>query len=281
MRQIYPPPAGADEPDLAELYAYPDLSGRTGKAWVRANMVTSADGAATLEGRSGGLSGPADRHVFAALRGLADVILAGAGTARAERYGPAEPGGDGWSQDGWAKLRAGRPLTTPIAVVTRRLDLDLDGPLLAAAPPDSRTIVVTTQAAPPSRRDAAADRHADVIVAGAGHVDLAAAVRALAERGYPRILCEGGPRLLAQLAGRGLLDEYCLTVSPLLAGGGAGRVMDAAGGHAVGNAGHALAGAGAPGAAADSSLGRMALCHVLEDDGFLLCRYVSVPAVTP
>src|SRR5438067_11390610 len=115
MQQIYPARGEDAGPDLAVLYAYPDLAGQPGRAWVRANMIASADGAATLSGRSGGLSGRADRQVFAGLRGLADVILAGAGTARAERYGPAEPGGeqDGWDRGGWARLRAGRPATAP------------------------------------------------------------------------------------------------------------------------------------------------------------------------
>ncbi len=54
-------------------------------------MIASADGAVALAGRSGGLSGPADRLVFAVLRSLADVVLVGAGTARAESYKPVDP----------------------------------------------------------------------------------------------------------------------------------------------------------------------------------------------
>jgi hypothetical protein len=96
VRLIFPPeqgPAGADGPadltrqDLAELYAYPSSD----RAWIRANMVTSADGAATIRGRSSGLSGDGDRSLFALLRTLCDVILVGAGTARAERYAAVRP----------------------------------------------------------------------------------------------------------------------------------------------------------------------------------------------
>src|SRR5215472_15738405 len=65
---------------LGEIYAYP--AGR----WVRANMIASVDGAIAVEGRSGPLSGVADKLVFAVLRSLADVIVVGARTVRAERY---------------------------------------------------------------------------------------------------------------------------------------------------------------------------------------------------
>ena len=90
MRQIFPGGNTLTDRRLAALYAYPEVppSGR----WLRANMVTSLDGAAALNGRSGGLSGEGDRQVFALLRALADVIVVGAGTARAERYEPIKPG---------------------------------------------------------------------------------------------------------------------------------------------------------------------------------------------
>jgi riboflavin biosynthesis pyrimidine reductase len=241
-----PDPAGPDlagpdlaGPDLAALYAYPD--GR----WLRANMVSSVDGAASLEGASAGLSSDTDRRLFALLRTLSDVILVGAATVRSERYKPAR------LQPEWADLRSGRTPTPPIAVVTRRLDLDPDSPLITAAPPDARTIVITTSQAPPDIR-AALEPHADVIVAGEDGVDFGAAVAALAARGHRRLLAEGGPHLLAELLGAGLLDELCLTIGPLLAGPGPGRIV-----------------AGGPGAASLP----LDLAHVLAEDGFLFCRY--------
>ena len=246
MRQIFPPrPGDLSDTELAGLYAYPD-----GARTVRANMVMSADGAASVSGRSGGLSSPADRRVFALLRGLADVILAGAGTVRAERYKPVRP------HEIWPGLRAGRPATPAIAVVTRRLDLDPDDALFAEAPPEARTIVLTSGLAPAARRAAFAG-HADVVVTGAERVDLEAAIGALASRGYRRILCEGGPHLLAELTTAGLLGELCLTVSPLLAGPGAGRISQAMG----------LAG--------DGGTRPLRLAHVLAEDGVLLSRYTA------
>jgi riboflavin biosynthesis pyrimidine reductase len=243
LRQLLP--ASQDSPGLtdaglAALYAYPD--GR----WLRANMVASADGAATLAGASAGLSSDTDRRLFALLRTLSDVILVGAATVRTERYKPARP-----AQEPWRDLREGRPPTPPIAVVTRRLDLDPDSPLITAAPADARTIVITTAQAPPDIR-AALEPHADVIVAGEGGVDFRAAVAALAERGHRRLLAEGGPHLLAELLAAGLLDELCLTIGPLLAGPGPARIVT----------GPLPAGA-LP----------LDLAHVLEEDGFLFCRY--------
>src|ERR1700690_4210822 len=175
-------------------------------------MVASVDGAASMGGRSGGLSSAADRQLFALMRTLCDVILVGAGTARAERYAPVRPG------ELRPGLRGHRPVP-PIAVVTRRLSLDLDSPLFTAAPAGARTIVITTEEAPAGLR-ASALRVADVIVAGLDSVDLAAALSALAERGYHHVLAEGGPQLLSQLAAAELLDELCLTISPVLARGG-------------------------------------------------------------
>jgi len=238
MRQVFP--VCQDDPKLPGLYAYPD------GPWLRANMVSSADGAASLAGASAGLSSDADRRVFALLRALSDVILAGAATARTERYKPARP------HELWRDVRAGRPPTPPIAVVSARLDLDPAAPLLAGAPPHARTIVITTAEAP-ARRRAELARHADIIVAGDKTVDLKAAVSALADRGYRHVLAEGGPHLLAQLVEAGLMDELCLTIGPLMAGPGAGRIV--------------------AGARPTASPLPLSLAHVLEDDGFLFCRY--------
>jgi riboflavin biosynthesis pyrimidine reductase len=240
VRRILPSPAG--DVDLAEAYSYPR------DEWVRLNMVASADGGTWLKGLSEGLSGTADRRVFGVLRGLADVVVAGAATVRTEGYGPARP------RPSWPELRQGRPPVPPIAVITRRLDLDLASPLFVEAEPYARTIVITTEHAPDDRLEEAA-KHADVIVAGDDRVDLAAAVQVLRGRGLGRILCEGGPRVNAQLAAAGLVDELCLTVSPLLTGGDAARILNG-----------------------PASLTRLAVSHVLEEDGFLFCKYTKQPS---
>ncbi|HWG11993.1 MAG TPA: pyrimidine reductase family protein [Streptosporangiaceae bacterium] len=249
MRLLFP--EAITDPELAQLYAYPADSAVSsgGRPWVRANMVESVDGAASVDGRSGGLSGDADRQTFRVLRSLADVVLVGSGTVRDEHYRPAQvsamvPG-----------LRAGRSATPPIAVISGRLNLDLSSSLFTDAPPDARTIVITSEKAPLDQRKAVAE-HADVIAAGTDGADLGAALSALAERGLGRVLTEGGPHLLAQLASAGHLDELCVTVSPVLGAGHAGRI---------------LAGPSLPGGLV------LSLGHVLEDQGFLLCRYLVTP----
>jgi riboflavin biosynthesis pyrimidine reductase len=257
VRQIYPGANGAGNDagsvDLAAAYAYPATKENAdpGQAkprspWIRANMVASVDGAATVKGLSGGLSTAEDRTLFHLLRGLADVVLVGAGTVRAEGYGPARP------RAGWAGLRAGRTPSPPIAILTRMLDLDLSTPMFTEAPRQARTIVLTTEAAPATRRAEAA-RHADVVIAGTSRVELPAAIAALAGRGWHKILVEGGPHLLGEFAVADLLDELCLTVSPILVGGNACRIMADA---------------------ALSSPSRLRLAHVLEAEGSLFCRYV-------
>lgn len=266
MRQIYPVqgpelplmPKGGPGPlpaavrELASLYgneAAPDSAGDQPGGWLRANMVTSTDGAAWVSGRTGGLSGPGDRMVFTVLRSLADIILVGAGTASAERYRPAR------ADELWAGLRpAGAPVPA-IAVVTASLSLDPDGKLLACAAAGAQTIVITTASAPGDRKAAVA-RNARIIEAGEQRVDMIAAIAELHRLGYAGILTEGGPALLGQLAGAGLIDELCLTTSPVLAAGSAGRITSS------------------PATATDGMTSRLSLRHVLADESFLFSRYV-------
>ena len=238
------PPAASPEIEklvdaLGRIYAYPE------GPWVRANMVASADGAATADGRSAGLSSTADKLVFFVLRSLADVVLAGASTARTERYRKAQPA------DLWPQLRGGRE-GPPIAVLTRRLDIDLGSPLFTAE--GARTIVFTTELADPERRASAASV-ADVVIAGTESVTASDVVGALTKRGFSRILLEGGPSLLAQFIDEGVLDELCLTISPVLEGGHSARRITADRGPGDGLTG-------------------LRLASVLEDGGALLTRYL-------
>lgn len=243
MQRLLPDPA--DDVDLAAAYAYP-ASTDARPAWLRANMIASADGAATLDGRAGGLGNPADQRVLGLLRALSDVVIAGAGTVVAEGYGPAR------ARTEYQELRsaAGQPAAPVMAVVSHRLQLDFDSRYFTEAlqPP----IVVTCESAPPDRL-LAAQRVADVIVAGGQGVDGRLMVAGLAERGYRRLLCEGGPTLLGYVAAHGVLDELCLTLSPMLVSGPARRILD--------------------GPALDAPQ-RLRLTHLLKDDDDLLyARY--------
>jgi len=208
-------------------------------------MVTSLDGAVTLAGLSGGLSSREDQELLARLRMLADAVLVGAGTLRAEGY-------DGLrlseQRRTWRQAH-GLPENPVLAVVSAALDLAPTNLALVDAP--VRPVVITRAGAPAERR-AALSEVADVLVCGQDEVDLRAAVDELAARGLRQIVCEGGPRLLGALTAADLVDELCLSISPLLAGAGAGRIT-----------------AGDP----SSTTHRLVPGHVLtSDDGFLFLR---------
>ncbi|GAA3826705.1 pyrimidine reductase family protein [Streptomyces chiangmaiensis] len=233
--------------ELAAAYAYPETGPGGREPWLRANMISTLDGAAQHDGRSQPISCPADMRIFGVLRGLADVVIVGAQTVRQEGYRPArEP-------EAFAALRkeAGQGPAPAIAVVSASLELDFSAPLFTS--PLVPTLVLTGTAAPPDRVTAAEKAGAQVVIAGDGvGVDPVRAVRALADRGMTRLLAEGGPRLLGQLIASGALDELCLTVSPMLTAGDAQRI------------------AGGPSVTVPR---RFALVSLLEEDGFLFGRY--------
>lgn len=203
MRVLVPP--GPDVDDLWPLYALPE------RPHVRAGFVVSVDGAVAVEGTSRPLSGDADRAALRTLRAVSDVVLVGAGTARREDYGPVPLPEDLRRR----RLDEGRQERPALAVVTRTLDLDPAGRLLAD--PERPVLVLAPHGVEPPRPLPAA---ADVVRCGDGEVDLGAALRALHDRGLVRVHCEGGPQLLAGLLAADLVDELCLTTSPLLVGAG-------------------------------------------------------------
>jgi len=177
---------------------------------VMLNMLATADGRATLGGRSGTISSPADRALFHALRTPVDGVLVGAGTVRTERYGPLIP------DEPRRRLRESRGLPgEPLAcIVSGRMLLGEEVPLLMA--PGARVVVLTASAASLP----AGEAHVDYIRSDGPQLDLRAALATLTERfGVTSLLCEGGPHLARQLLGAGLLDELFLSVAPLLAGG--------------------------------------------------------------
>jgi riboflavin biosynthesis pyrimidine reductase len=220
IRQIWPPERARElgQDDLEALYRFPDDVAK----WLIVNFVSSTDGAITVGGRSRPLSTDPDRVVFKLGSDLADLVLLGAGTATIEEFDGVHP--DAETAD--RRRRHGLEPIPPIAVVTTGRGLPPEAPVIteAAVP----TIVVTSERAPRDLRDAWTAAGAEVLVAGTDEVALDLAVAALAERGFRRIDCEGGPRLFASLAEAGLVDEFRLTVAPFLVAGTAGRA--AAGG---------------------------------------------------
>jgi riboflavin biosynthesis pyrimidine reductase len=215
VRRLLPLPVETDlDVDaLAAHYAFPAESNTT---TVRANMVSSVDGAITVDGRSKPISGRDDWFLFGLQRALADVIVVGAGTARAEGYGP----GRVRPEFGHLRKGAGQSEAPTLALVSRSGDLDPNGDYLGGS---ARAIVITCDAS----RDklGAVSERADVIVAGDQDVDLGNAIRQLHDRGHYRVLSEGGPHLLGSLLDADMVDEMVTTLSPLLAGGDSGRMV--------------------------------------------------------
>jgi riboflavin biosynthesis pyrimidine reductase len=177
---------------------------------VRANMIFSLDGAASFDGRAGPLSGSLDQQLLLALRGYADVVLVGAGTARAENYGPVRLTG---AQCSFRRDRWGLSDPPSIAVVSQ------SGKLPASLFDDpAQTPIVATSSTAAARQRFEADLRPEVMIAGVDTVDMPAIVTALGSRGMRRILCEGGPTLLDELVLGDLVDEMCVTIAPKLAG---------------------------------------------------------------
>jgi riboflavin biosynthesis pyrimidine reductase len=189
FRRLLPGPQaeGLTAVDVASEVPGPASAARP---FVLLNMIATADGRATIAGRTAPIANRADYELFHALRDRADAVMVGAETVRVEGYGPLEQ---------------------LAVVVSRSVALPVDRGLLAAA--GNRVLIVT-----PSR-----DRELPPCAASVSYLreaDLAVALRRLrAEHGVRSIDCEGGPGLNATLVPAGLVDELHLVIAPKLAGG--------------------------------------------------------------
>lgn len=237
-----------DEAGLAALYAYPTGLARP---LVRGNMISSLDGAATTASTSGGLGGAGDRQLFSLQRELADVIVVGAGTARAENYRGARMS---VAQRRRRQAR-GQDEVPTIALVTRSGLLDHDMPVLADSEVPPLVMTCAASAGIARGRVGSAAEVIECSGSDAAKVELPVLLEQLGGRGFVRVLTEGGPSLLGAFVAQDLLDELCLTSAPLLVGGSALRITSGT---------------------ADV-LNRMRRAHVLtDDDGYLYTRYVRV-----
>lgn len=205
-------PAALDDAALSELYGHPDPGDH---AWVRTNFVSTLDGAVQgRDGRSGTINTPSDRLVFALLRAHADVVLVGAGTVRAEHYQAIDL--EPWQLE--LRSRLGLAPYPTLAIVTGSGDLDHG---LVPDQPCGPVLILT----------GTSSRYRPEFGPGVGvlefdepgRVPVPKLINALAERGLRRVLCEGGPRLNRQLHAAGLVDDLCLTLSPMVVGGDAVR----------------------------------------------------------
>jgi len=202
------PGSELDDDGLREVYAAPP-----GRAWLRVNFVASLDGAATgADGRSGSINTPADFRVFRLLRELADVVVVGAGTVRAEGY-PA--------------LRDEEPAAPVLAVVSNSGALPPTVEAMQA--PQGSALLVTRSGADAGalHRSREVLGEDNVVISGHDEVDLVGARKALEDRGLRQILSEGGPTLFGAMLEAGVVDEVDLTWAPALVGGSHPRIVRA------------------------------------------------------
>ena len=192
--------------DLDAAYAVPS------RPWLRVNMISTVDGAATgPDGRSGGINNAADKRVFDTLRRLCDAVVVGAGTARDEGY---------------------RPFAKPLVLVSRRGEVP---PRLRDAPAGS-VLMATCAAADHLDETRMLLGDDQVLVLGQHRVDLAELKRTLADRGLTSLLSEGGPSLLRALLAEGVVDELDVTTVPRLLAGEHPRITDGAPGRPAAHA---------------------------------------------
>jgi 5-amino-6-(5-phosphoribosylamino)uracil reductase len=243
MLRLWPPSTTLevlDDTALAAHYAWPD---GLAAPYVRVNMVSSLDGAVAVDGKTGSLGSAADLTVFELLRELAEVILVGAGTVRVENY------------NGARRPTRGRDTHPPIAVVSGSAALDPDSLLFTDTfvPP----LVLTLKSAPKERCDRIREAGGEVVLLE--RLTPQGIIAELHHRELHRVLCEGGPTLLGNFHEADAVDELCLTVAPLITGGGAGRITSSTG---------------------RESPRRMELVGALAAEDGLLLRYRRSPAAS-
>lgn len=229
---------------LVDLYTHPATKGPR----VSFNFVSSLDGAATLNGRSGELGSAADRRIMKVLRRVSDIIFVGAGTVRAEGYSGDLIGPDDslWRQD------HGKSTRPSLAMVSGSLSVDPGMPFFTAAA--ERPLIITTAEADAARKRKL-ENVADVLVCGQRSLDVEVLIHELGLRGLSRLHSEGGPHLFGAFQQANKVDELCLSVSPVLVGGPGMRI--------------------AVSSAQNPQPRHMHLDHVLRSGDMLFLRYLA------
>jgi len=216
LRRLFPDPAAVSPGE-----AYKELGlherARAERPYVVANMVTTADGRATLQGRTEGISSDTDRTLFHSLRAEVDAVMVGTGTIGIEGYGPLAQREEVRAR----RAELGLPEHPVCVTASRSLELPVDAPLFRD--PGSHVIVLTNSV----REPPPCECRLTVERLPGDDLDFALGMSALRERhGVRAVLLEGGPTVLAAMLAAGLVDELFLSVSPLLVGGGEPSVVE-------------------------------------------------------
>jgi riboflavin biosynthesis pyrimidine reductase len=208
LRRLYPAGEPVTVEQIVDDLSLPDAGVQ--RPYVMLNMISTADGRASLGGRSGALGDEADKLLFHGLRTAVDAVMAGAGTIHAERYRRVV------RDEHRRYLRRERGLAEEplMCVVSGHPQSLSDIPIVNE--PGSRVVVITPG------EEVVSDSNMKIEYVRSsrhGSLDLRAALSELHERlGVRTLLCEGGPHLNGQLLAEGLVDELFLSLSPMLAG---------------------------------------------------------------
>ena len=239
-------PTWIEDVDPLDLYLEDPRPTPSNRPWVMVNMIASLDGATAIKGLSGDLGGPADSAVFRAVRASCDWILVASATANAESYGTAKRNEAAVER----RLASGRSAVPRLAIVTARGTIDPTIPALDRDIADQeRTLVITGEQADPDRLAAL---NAEIAHLPMPRPQPGAVLSELHRRGAAVVLCEGGPTWNGQMVAAGLVDEMCVSISPILAGGTSSRIV----------------------AGAEQAIpAQMHLSRVLTEDDLLFARY--------
>jgi len=213
MRRLLPDPGPATVAEQLEGYRPWEEPGQE-RPLVAMNFAATVDGRATIEGRSGPIGSDTDTEMLLGLRARFDAVMIGAGTMRAELYGPLAAKQETRER----RQRIGVQPEPLMVLISGRLDLPWEAPLFAAG---GEVLIFTSSETEPPETESRVE-----VVRHPGAVNLAEALRHLRERGIRALLCEGGPHLHEQLQADGLVDDLFLTIAPKLVGGEAPRILE-------------------------------------------------------
>ena len=225
MQQILP--TWIEGVDPLDIYLDDPRPAPSNRPWVMVNMIASLDGATAIKGLSGDLGGPADSAVFRAVRASCDWILVASGTAGAESYGTPKRNEAVVER----RLRTGRSAVPGLAILTASGAVDPTIPAFADAIADDqrtdqqRPLVITGEQADPEKLAAL---NAEIVRLPMPRPQPDAVLDELHKRGAEVVLCEGGPTWNGQMVQAGLVDEMCVSISPILAGGTSSRIVTGA-----------------------------------------------------
>jgi len=214
MRRLTPDPGPTTVEEQLDSYR-PWEDERGDRPFVAMNFAATLDGRATVGGVSGPIGSDTDTAMLAGLRTRFDAVMIGAGTMRAERYGRPVPSQEKRER----RERLGLPHDPLMVIVSGRLDLPWDAPLFTEGA--GRVLIFTASGAEPPETATPLR-----VVRHDGRIDIGAALSHLRrERGVRALLCEGGPRLHAELQAQGLVDDLFLTIAPKMTGGDAPGIL--------------------------------------------------------